>query len=125
MSRKQSPIRVPAVSKTLWCVLLATCCLWRGDYAVRAERPLDKKTGGASPTEVEVRQTLTIAVVSSHSRFADVDYNLKHFETRIKEAASRGARLICFPELSLVGYTCHPDVLKAAEPIPGPATRKL
>ena len=69
--------------------------------------------------------TLTVAAVASRSVFGDVEANLAHFETHVREAAAAGARLICFPELALVGYTTHPDVLKSAEPIPGFASDGL
>ena len=46
-----------------------------------------------------------MAVVSSNSVFCDPDANLKHFEALIKEAAEKGARLVCFPELALMAYS--------------------
>jgi len=70
-------------------------------------------------------KTLTVAVVSSHSDFCDVEANLKHFEVLIKEAAGKGARLVCFPELSLMAYSTEKEILDVAEPIPGPSTKKL
>src|SRR5262245_61026986 len=70
-------------------------------------------------------RSLTVAVVTSQSVFGDVRANLDHFEKLISEAAAAGARLVCFPELALVGYSIHTDVLKAAQPIPGPATARL
>jgi len=68
---------------------------------------------------------LTVSVVTSNSQFADVEANLKHFETLVVEAAGRGARLVCFPELALTSYSNHPSVLKAAQSVPGEATRRL
>ena len=70
-------------------------------------------------------KTLTVAVASSHSEFCDVEANLKHFETLIKEAAGKGARLVCFPELALMAYSTEKEILDVAEPIPGPSTEKL
>lgn len=75
--------------------------------------------------EEAVPKTLKVAVVTSHSVFGDVAANLDHFEQLIREAATGGARLVCFPELALVGYSTHADVLKAAQPIPGPASERL
>lgn len=66
-----------------------------------------------------------MAVVTSASRFGDVQANLAHFEQLIAEAAAAGTRLVCFPELVLTGYSTHPEILKSAEPIPGPATDRL
>jgi predicted amidohydrolase len=70
-------------------------------------------------------KTLTVAVVSSHSDFCDVDANLKHFEALIEEAAGKGARLVCFPELALMAYSTEKQILAVAETIPGPSTEKL
>lgn len=70
-------------------------------------------------------KTLTVAVISSRSRFCDVAANLRHFETLIKKASSRGARLVCFPELALSSYTTHPTTLEVAQKLPGPLTDKL
>ncbi len=77
-----------------------------------------------SPT-IASKQTLKIAVVSPHGVFGDVDANLEHFTKLAEQAAAKQARLICFPELSLVSYSTHEDVLKFAEVIPGPTTKKL
>jgi predicted amidohydrolase len=69
--------------------------------------------------------TLTVAVVSPRCVFADVSANLTHFTELVEKARAKGARLVCFPELALVSYSTHRDVLKAAEPIPGPTTKRL
>lgn len=70
-------------------------------------------------------KTLTVAVVSSHSVFCNPNANLKHFESLIKEAAGRGARLVCFPELALMAFSTEREILDVAEAIPGPSTKKL
>jgi predicted amidohydrolase len=70
-------------------------------------------------------KSLSVAVVASQSKFCDVDANLEHFESFIKEASEKGARLACFPELALTSYTMAPAVLKVAESIPGSSTDKL
>ncbi len=69
--------------------------------------------------------TLTVAVVSPRCKFGDTDANLAHFGKLIEQANAKGARLVCFPELALVSYSTHKDVLKSAEPIPGPTTKRL
>ena len=69
--------------------------------------------------------TLTVAVVSPRCVFGDVEANLAHFAKLIEQAQSKGARLVCFPELALVSYSTHKDVLKSAEPIPGETTKRL
>ena len=77
------------------------------------------------PDGDESPATLKVAVVTPRCMFADVTANLEHFTELIEEAAAKEARLICFPELALVSYSTHKDVLKAAEEIPGPTTLKL
>lgn len=69
--------------------------------------------------------TLTVAVVSSRSRFCDTDANLRHFASITKRASARGARLVCFPELALASYTTRREVLSVAEKVPGPSTGAL
>ncbi len=68
---------------------------------------------------------LTVAVISSQSRFCDIDANLKHSASLVRRAAARGARLICFPELALTSYTSDRRILDVAQKVPGPATRAL
>ena len=70
-------------------------------------------------------RTLTVAVVSPRCVFGDVDANLAHFTELIQQAVEKKARLVCFPELALVSYSTHKDVLKSAEVIPGPTTKRL
>ena len=70
-------------------------------------------------------QTLAVAVLSSRSVFGDVDANIKHFERLTKEAAARGARLVCFPELALTAYATSKEILGVAEPVPGRSTKQL
>ncbi len=39
-------------------------------------------------------------------RVADCDFNAQKIEMQIKQAAKKKVRVICFPELSITGYTC-------------------
>ncbi len=59
--------------------------------------------------------------------FADKAKNLAAIRDHTREAASRGAQLVCFPECALTGYAfeTREDALKLAEPIPGPSTEAL
>ena len=100
----------PSVS--LVFVFLLPFSVTAQDVAVEAKQP------GDAPT-------LPVAVVSQRSVFGDVNANLAHFTKLIEEAQARGARLICCPELALVSYSTNKDVLKSAESIPGPATKRL
>src|SRR5215472_4149279 len=54
--------------------------------------------------------------------------NLFKAEDRIREAASRGAQIICLQELFRSQYFCreeNADLFELAEPIPGPSTGAL
>ena len=51
--------------------------------------------------------------------------NLDKAATAIEQAAAAGADLICFPEMSITGYSNHPDIARQAEPIPGPSVDTL
>ena len=47
---------------------------------------------------------LNIAAVCMNSPLGEIEKNLERMETFVQEAATRGADLICFPELSITGY---------------------
>ena len=47
-----------------------------------------------------------VAAVTPKVKVADPNYNAKVISKGIEEAAERGAKVIVFPELCLVGYTC-------------------
>ncbi len=54
--------------------------------------------------------------------------NLEKAEDAIKEAARRGAQIVCLPELFLGPYFCQKedaDTFDLAEPIPGPSSDRL
>jgi N-carbamoylputrescine amidase len=54
--------------------------------------------------------------------------NFAKAETRIAEAAERGAQIICLQELFRSQYFCreeNPELFALAEPIPGPSTEAL
>ena len=99
-------------------LVLALAAVW--PLMANAQAP----SGPAAKNQAK-EQTLTVAVVSPRCVFGDVEANLAHFTKLAEQAASRGARLVCFPELALVSYSTHKNVLKFAEPIPGPSTKKL
>jgi N-carbamoylputrescine amidase len=59
---------------------------------------------------------------------AEREANWARAEAAISEAAARGARLICLPELFATQYFCQredPASFDAAEPVPGPGTERL
>ena len=47
---------------------------------------------------------LTIAAVCMNAPLGEIEKNLERMETFVREAASKGADFICFPELSITGY---------------------
>jgi N-carbamoylputrescine amidase len=54
--------------------------------------------------------------------------NLAHAIERIREAAARGAQIVCTPELFLGPYFCQSEdhaFFRLAEPVPGPTTERL
>ncbi len=54
--------------------------------------------------------------------------NLEHAVDLLREAAGRGAHVICLPELFLTQYFCQREdaaLFDLAEPIPGPTTTRL
>jgi N-carbamoylputrescine amidase len=76
---------------------------------------------GASPT------TFRIALVQSRCA-PEPATNLERAETRIREAAARGAQIICLEELFQSEYFCreeNPDLFDLAEAVPGPTTARL
>ncbi|HKI31159.1 MAG TPA: carbon-nitrogen hydrolase [Gemmataceae bacterium] len=59
---------------------------------------------------------------------ADPEVNLETAVGRIREAAARGAQVICLQELFRSPYFCQrqdADLFDLAEPIPGPSTERL
>jgi N-carbamoylputrescine amidase len=59
---------------------------------------------------------------------ADVAANVKKTEAKIREAAKRGAQIICLQELFAGLYFCQAEkheYFNLAEPIPGPTTKRM
>ena len=56
------------------------------------------------------------------------EHNLEHAVDLLREAAGRGAHVVCLPELFLTQYFCQREdaaLFDLAEPIPGPTTTRL
>ena len=47
-----------------------------------------------------------VAAAVPHMRVADCNYNATEIKKQITEAIQEGVQVICFPELSITGYTC-------------------
>ena len=62
------------------------------------------------------------------SMTSDPDKNLQHAIYLVRDAAGRGAKVVCLPELFQTQYFCQREdaaLFDLAEPIPGPASEKL
>ncbi len=74
-----------------------------------------------------VAEKFTIGLIQM-SCSPDPRENFIKAETRIREAAARGAQIICLQELFRSQYFCreeNADLFELAEPIPGPSTEAL
>lgn len=63
-----------------------------------------------------------------HRHAGSVDDTLKATESRIREAAAGGAKIICTQELFHLPYFCReqlPELFDLAEPVPGATTERL
>jgi len=68
---------------------------------------------------------IRIAAVISNSIVNETRRNLDQMFRWIVEAKKRGVSIICFPEMNITGYSTREDIIDAAEPVPGPATREI
>jgi N-carbamoylputrescine amidase len=69
----------------------------------------------------------TIGLVQM-SMSSDIDENLKRAKEFVREAAGKGAEIVCLPEMFRSQYFCQRedvDLFDLAEPIPGPSTDAL
>jgi len=68
-----------------------------------------------------------IGLVQMHCS-PDPGENMARAEERVREAAGRGAQIVCLPELFRSQYFCREEDARQfdlAEPIPGPSTERL
>ncbi|MGA2631719.1 MAG: carbon-nitrogen hydrolase family protein [Terriglobia bacterium] len=92
--------------------------------------------------DTKADEAIRVGLIQMNARLYDKEYNLARAEKLIREAAARGARIVCTPEAAVQGYarvdlppgtsTDAPQIvaerakiLAAAETIPGPATNRL
>lgn len=64
---------------------------------------------------------LRIAAVCMHAPLGEVEKNLDRIESFVSEASGEGARIVCFPELSVTGYTLK----RLTEVLKGPGAVKI
>ena len=73
------------------------------------------------------RSSVTLGLVQ-HACLADPEPNMRKAVQGVREAASRGAQIVCLQELFRSQYFCQVEDHKffnLAEPIPGPSTDAL
>ena len=78
-------------------------------------------------SEVEHDGVVLLGIIQT-SCGPDPEENLSHTVQRIREAAKKGAQIICLEELFYLRYFCQTEDVKCfdlAEPIPGPITNRL
>ena len=68
---------------------------------------------------------LRLAVVCMQSEYGRIEINLKRMESFVQEAAAEDVSMICFPELSVTGYTIKENPQFYAEPVPGPISKHI
>lgn len=70
-------------------------------------------------------QDIRIAAVIFHSVAGQVRRNFDNLIHWTKQSKIKGAQIICFPELNIMGYSNLKEIKYMAEPVPGPVTRDL
>ena len=63
---------------------------------------------------------LRVAVVCMQSYYGHIEDNFARIESYIRDASGSDAHIICFPELSITGYSIREDPLPYSQFIPGP-----
>jgi predicted amidohydrolase len=93
-------------------------------------------------TVARADETIRVGLIQMDGRLNDKQYNLARAENLIRQAAARGAKIVCTPEASVQGYARvelppgtsadapqivaeRAKILAAAETIPGPATNRF
>ncbi len=70
-------------------------------------------------------QDVRIAMVQMTCRIGEAEGNIARMEEFLNDAAAGRVDLVCFPELSIQGYTAGDPAASTPEPIPGPSTEAL
>jgi predicted amidohydrolase len=72
-----------------------------------------------------MKDKIKLALTQISSKRENKKENLKTIEELTFRAKEQAADLVIFPELCLTGYVVRDQLYELAEPIPGPATRKV
>jgi predicted amidohydrolase len=87
-------------------------------------------------------ETVRVGLIQMNARHYDKDFNLQRAEELIRQAAARGAKIVCTPEAAVQGYVRvdlppgtpmddpkivseRAKILQAAETVPGPSTDRF
>jgi len=70
-------------------------------------------------------QDIRVAAVIMRSVVGKTQDNISRMESFVQQAADQGANVVCFPEMSITGYSTRETIRKYAEPIPGPSTEAV
>lgn len=93
-------------------------------------------------SELTAAETIRVGLIQMDARLYDKAFNLAQAENLIRQAAARGAKIVCTPEASVQGYARvdlppgtsfdapqivaeRGKILAAAETIPGPVTERF
>lgn len=93
-------------------------------------------------TAAKADETVRVGLIQMNARLYDKQYNLSRAESLIRQAAARGAKIVCTPEAAVQGYARvdlppntsldappivaeRAKILAAAEAIPGPASNRF
>jgi N-carbamoylputrescine amidase len=68
---------------------------------------------------------IRIAAVIFNSAVNRTRDNLDRMAPWIKQAKDQAAKLICFPELNITGYSTKPEIKDCTESLPGPVSERL
>jgi len=111
--------------------LVANCGQWRtqASYRLGGVRVNHRRSNRIcySRTMVARAENFTVGLVQM-SCTPDPDENLERAIARVAEAAGRGAKVICLPELFQTQYFCQREdanLFDLAETIPGPSSTRL
>lgn len=72
-----------------------------------------------------MKTNLRVALAVTRSPVAAIQQNLENTARWTQFAKSRGADMICFPEMNVTGYSTRLEIADLAESIPGTITRAL
>ena len=67
-------------------------------------------------------EEIKVAAVVMRSAVGKPWENLARMEIFVRQAAFQGARVVCFPEMNITGYSLRQSMSSFAETIPGPST---